>query len=120
MAGPDDIRRLALALPEAHEAPHFDSTSFRVKGKIFATMYPAFVDGSFVLKLDPEDQHNLVEGHSGMVAPIDGYWGRSGWTRVQARDLTADQLADFLRMAWVKVAPKRVAQAYFISLNKAG
>lgn len=120
MVGPDDIRRLALALPEAHEEPHFDSTSFRVKGKIFATLDPAFNDGSFVLKLDPEDQHNLVEGRPGVVAPIDGYWGRSGWTRVYARDLEVEELADFLRTAWFKVAPKRLAKAYSESLNKAG
>lgn len=120
MLGPDDIRRVALSLPEAHEEPHFDSTSFRVKGKIFATMDPAFVEGSFVLKLDPEDQHNLVEGHPGAVTPIEGYWGRSGWTRVQARDLATEDLAGFLRMAWFKVAPKRLAKAYSDSLNNGG
>jgi hypothetical protein len=120
MIGPEDVRRLALALPEAHEEPHFDSTSFRVKGKIFATMDPAFADGSFVLKLDPEDQHNLVEGHSGRVAPVDGYWGRSGWTRVRARDLSADDLAGFLQMAWSNVAPKKLAKAFAESRDKAG
>ena len=34
------VRRLALALPETAEAPHHDMTSFRVAGKIFATMPP--------------------------------------------------------------------------------
>lgn len=33
-------RRLALALPETAEAPHFDHTSFRAKKKIFATSPP--------------------------------------------------------------------------------
>lgn len=28
---------LALSFPETSEAPHFDKTSFRVRGKIFAT-----------------------------------------------------------------------------------
>lgn len=111
MIGPDDIRRLALALPEAHEEPHFESTSFRVKGKIFATMDPAFAEGSFVLKLDPEDQHNLAEGHPGKVAAIEGYWGRSGWTRVFATELDEAVLTDFLRMAWARVAPKRLVAA---------
>lgn len=32
------VRKLALALPEAAEQPHHDLTSFRVRGKIFATM----------------------------------------------------------------------------------
>ncbi len=34
------VRRLALALPETTEEPHHDMTSFRVRGKIFATVPP--------------------------------------------------------------------------------
>ena len=33
-------RQLALALPQASEEPHFDFTSFRIGGKIIATMPP--------------------------------------------------------------------------------
>ena len=36
----DDVTALALALPEATEEPHFDMRSFRVRGKIFATLPP--------------------------------------------------------------------------------
>ena len=45
-------RRIALSLPEATEEPHFDATSFRIRGKIFATAPPhgehinVFVDES--------------------------------------------------------------------------
>jgi hypothetical protein len=35
-----EARRHALSLPEATEAPHFDFGSFRVRGKIFATVPP--------------------------------------------------------------------------------
>ena len=117
MIGPDDIRRLALSLPEAHEAPHFDSTSFRVKGKIFATLGPA---AGLVLKLDPEDQHNLAEGRPDAISAVDGYWGRNGWTRVQAEELAAEELLGFLRMAWLNVAPKRLAKTFLEDLNNAG
>lgn len=108
MLTPDDIRRLALALSEAHEAPHFESTSFRVRKKIFATMDPAFTERSIVLKLDPEDQHNLAEGRPGVVVPIEGYWGRSGWTRVHTGEMAEGELSGLLRMAWAGVAPKRL------------
>ncbi len=105
----DDIRALALALPEAEEAPHFEATSFRVKGKIFATMGD---DPQVTLKLDPEDQHNLSQAHPGAVRAVEGYWGRSGWTVVQAGALTPETLADLMRMAWVRVAPKRLVKAF--------
>ena len=34
------VRRFALSLPEATEEPHFHYASFRVHGKIFATLPP--------------------------------------------------------------------------------
>ena len=36
----DDVRSFALSLPETTEAPHHERTSFRVRGKIFATALP--------------------------------------------------------------------------------
>lgn len=37
----DDVRMHALSLPGVVEQPHFQMASFRVGGKIFATMPPA-------------------------------------------------------------------------------
>ena len=56
---PDALRRLALSLPEAHEAPHFERTSFRVGKKIFATMT---ADGAeaMVKLASPDDVEGLL------------------------------------------------------------
>ena len=49
-----EVRNYALSLPEVHEEPHFQYNSFRVNGKIIATVPPeneylhVFVDGSGV------------------------------------------------------------------------
>src|SRR5205085_6611083 len=34
----NEARRFALSLPQTTEAPHFDKSSFRVEGNIFATV----------------------------------------------------------------------------------
>ena len=75
-----DIRRLALALPEAAEADHFGMPSFRVRGKIFCTLHQD--QPRMMVKLDPEDQINLAEAHAGVVEAVTGYWGRKGSTFV--------------------------------------
>jgi hypothetical protein len=41
-----EARRLALALPEVTEQPHFDMASFRVRGKIFVTVPAAASPGA--------------------------------------------------------------------------
>ena len=101
-----DVREIALALPEAHEAPHFESASFRVGKKIFCTMGEN--GPGIILKLAPEDQYNLTEGDPEHVTPVAGYWGRSGWTQVAIATMDRGPLADLVRMAWAGVAPKRL------------
>ena len=103
----DDVRRAALALPEAYEAPHFDIASFRVGKKIFCTIHTA--EPRIMLKLDPEDQHNLCDGE--VIQPVPGYWGRGGSTFVYYEMLAAERLPDLMRLAWATVAPKRLLKA---------
>lgn len=41
MISADRIREFALSLPDATEEPHFHFASFRINGKIFATLPPS-------------------------------------------------------------------------------
>ena len=100
----DDIRRLALAFPEAVEADHHGIPSFRVAGKIFCTLHQD--RPRMMVKLDAEDQRNLAEAHPGVVEPVPGYWGRKGSTFVRTR-ADAALIETLLGMAWANVAPKR-------------
>jgi len=100
----DDIRRTALALPEAYEAPHFHMASFRVANKIFCTLHTP--EPRIMLKLDPEDQHNLADGK--VILPAPGAWGRNGSTFVDFEKLEPSRLPDLMRVAWARVAPKRL------------
>lgn len=100
----DDIRALALSLPEAQEHPHFEKTSFRVRDKIFATLTP---DGEvLVLKLLPEIKESLMQSDPEAIIPLPGAWGRGGWTQIAFGRMEAAKLADLVRLAWRQVAPK--------------
>jgi hypothetical protein len=104
MLSRDDIRRIALSMPEAHEAPHFHMASFRVGKKIFCTLHDP--EPRIMLKLDPEDQHNLCDGVA--IEPVPGGWGRHGSTFVWFEKLEPDRLPALMRLAWARVAPKRL------------
>jgi hypothetical protein len=106
MLSRDDVRRIALSMPEAYEEAHFELTSFRVAKKIFCTM--GADRPPIMLKLDAEDQANLVADDPAHIAPVPGYWGRKGSTFVTFESLTEDRLAQLIRLAWATVAPKRL------------
>ena len=50
----ESVRRLALSYPEVIEQDHWGRPSFRIKKKIFATLWP--LEKRAVIKLSPVDQ----------------------------------------------------------------
>ena len=114
----DDVRRIALAQPEAYEADHHGMPSFRVGKKIFCTIHQDHPRA--MLKLDPEDQRNLSEAHPGVIEPVPGYWGRNGSTFIWFETVEAGRFADLMAMAWAQVAPKRLLAAVSTGVYKGG
>jgi hypothetical protein len=99
---PNEARALALALPEAVEQDHHGRPSFRVGGKIFATMPP---DGDSVnVLLDDEDARAAAEESPDWVELL--WWGRrlSG-VRVDLTRADADVLGALLEDAYRRRAP---------------
>ncbi|TMF26121.1 MAG: MmcQ/YjbR family DNA-binding protein [Chloroflexi bacterium] len=96
-------RRLALSLPDASEEDHHGRPSFRVRGRIFATVpdqehlnifiEPMDVDG--VVRLDPD-----------VFAPV--MWGQEvRGVRVHLPRASSGMVRDLLTAAWRRKAPKR-------------
>jgi hypothetical protein len=98
----DDVRSLALALPDTTEAPHHQRTSFRVAGKIFATMPP---EGDSVnVLLDEEEARAAAEESPDWVELL--WWGKQlSGVRVDLAQADADILTELLEDAYRRRAP---------------
>jgi hypothetical protein len=99
------VRRLALSLPETAEAPHHDMTSFRVAGKIFATVPPGggrvhvFLDDAAVAAYCAEFP----------LAVSELWWGKKlSGCRVEFAQASAPLLREILTESWRRRAPKKV------------
>ena len=103
-----DARRIALALPQATEAPHFDYTSFRVRGKIFATAPP---DGLHLhVFVDDDAREQALELHGEFVEKL--WWGKKVvGVRVRLTGAKTAVVRDLLQGAWRRKAPKALASA---------
>jgi hypothetical protein len=94
---------MALGLPEAAEAPHHDMTSFRVRGKIFATAPP-----------DEEHLHVFVDESETAAAVAESpdwcaelWWGKKlSGVRVTLAAAPAGRVAELLEESYRRRAPK--------------
>jgi len=83
------FRKLALSLPDAAEAPHFELASFRAKGKIFATLSEK--EARAMVKLTPEQQEMMTGAEPNIFQRIPNAWGDKGatWMHLKAADQKA-------------------------------
>jgi hypothetical protein len=103
----DELRRLALSLPEASEQSHMGHPDFRVGRRIFATL--AWPDeGWGMVKLTHEQQDAFVASAPEAFSPVPGGWGRRGATRVLLARADPGRVYEALALAWRNVAPKRL------------
>jgi len=105
---PHDFRRLALGFPEAVESSHMSHPDFRVRKKIFATLWPD--DGWGMVKLTPEQQKAYIKADPKVFTPVKGGWGRMGATQVQLKSARKTSVRNALATAWLNVAPKQLAE----------
>lgn len=96
----DDVRRIALALPEAHEGTHMGHADLRVRDKIFASLPndPSTVS----IKITPANLDILVRSDPETYRDV---WG-GRWVGVRLAGTTRDTLRDLLTDAWRLTAPR--------------
>jgi hypothetical protein len=101
-------RRFALALPETTEEPHFESASFRVHGKIFATAPPA---GDVLhVFVDEETRETALALEPSFLEKL--FWGkRVCGLRVALADAKPRVVESLLMQAWRGKAPKKLVAA---------
>jgi hypothetical protein len=100
----DEAREVALSLPEAVEQDHHGRPSFRVGGKIFATLWS-------------DERMNVMLDEGGILTAIDSapdackpvMWGK----RLTAVGVTLSRvdrqfLGELLTDAWEQKAPRRL------------
>lgn len=129
MATWDDVRRIALGLPETSERPSHGNTSWRVRDKLFVWERPlrksdlaALGDtapdgpilGARVEHLGAKEALIQSEPEVFFTTPhFDGYPA----VLIKLPDIPLDELEEVVVEAWLARAPKRLAQEYLDGLG---
>ena len=107
------LRKVCLALPEAHEVEAWGEPTFRVKNKIFAMYASANTHhggGRHAVwcKAAPVNQRLMVDAEPDRFF-VPPYVGPSGWIGVWLdRNIDWTELADLLRDSYRMIAPKKL------------
>lgn len=108
MLTPQQVREIALGLPGTTEQDHHGRPSFRVRGRIFATLWKP-------------DVMNVMPGEGRIQAAVaeapeacrEFYWGgrlRAVQVALDAAD--GEFVADLLHYAWSQRAPKKLVREF--------
>ncbi|HXY44256.1 MAG TPA: MmcQ/YjbR family DNA-binding protein [Acidimicrobiales bacterium] len=105
----EDARRLALALPEVTEEPHFDMTSWRIRKRLFVTAPP---EGDRLhVFLDEEEVRAFLAEDPAAFEEL--WWGkRLSGVRVKLAEADPARVEALLGEAWLRRAPKALAASW--------
>jgi hypothetical protein len=110
MTTEDEVRRIALALPETQERPSYGTPGFRVADRLFARLRE---DGEslVVWVADEGEKQSLIQSEPDKYFTTPHYDGHPSvlvrWAKVEI-----DELTELLTEAWRLRAPRRVLQSH--------
>ncbi|MET8508544.1 MmcQ/YjbR family DNA-binding protein [Streptomyces sp. NPDC015232] len=110
MSTSDDVRALALALPETTEKEAWSMPTFRVAGKMFLTMPEE--ETSIAVRCPKEERGELV------LAEPEKFWvadheASFAWVRVRLAAVDdADELRAIVVDSWRQAAPPRLLKEH--------
>lgn len=104
MISRDAVRALALAQPEASEQDHHGRPSFRVAGRIFATLWD---ESHLNAMLDEPGILTAAQARPGVCTEL--WWGkRLAALSVDLNRADAEFVGQLLAEAWESKAPRRL------------
>ncbi|KQX67834.1 MULTISPECIES: MmcQ/YjbR family DNA-binding protein [unclassified Streptomyces] len=110
MPDAEDVRRIALSLPDTTEKISWNMPTFRVAGKMFATLPEE--ETSLAVRCPKEERDELVLAEPGKFWIAD-HEAQFAWVRARLAALEdEDELRDILADSWRQAAPTRLLDAY--------
>jgi hypothetical protein len=103
----DDVRELALALPETEESTSWRQPAVRVRGTWFGGLSP-HEDGALVLRCDGDERQMMLAASPDVFWVTPHYEPSPSFVLVRLEAIDRDELRERLEDAWALAAPKRL------------
>lgn len=107
MATEDDVRRIALRLPEVTEKPSYNTPGFRVKDKLFLRIRTEAEGGLVVFTADVGEKEALLASDPVKFFTTPHYDGYPN-VLVHLDAVDVDELTELITDSWLVKAPPKV------------
>jgi hypothetical protein len=111
MATEEDVRAIALSLPETTEKPSYGTPGFRVKDKLFLRIRNEAEGGLVVFVSDLGEKDALLASEPDKFFTTAHYDG-SATVLVNLPAVDVDELRELITDSWLLRAPPRVLKAH--------
>lgn len=104
----EEIRKIALALPETTEKIAWGKPTFRVRDRIFAS----FDDDALGFYVSREERGELIAAEPEKFFHQSGHDDNYNWCRLRLAAVDVTELREILTDAWLARAPRSLAKAF--------
>jgi hypothetical protein len=105
----EQVRRIALALPEAEEGTSYGTPAFKVRGKLFLRLRE---DGTtLVVKIDRDERAALIVSAPKIYSVTDHYLNHP-WILVSLENVGIAELEERATEAWRLTAPAKLRNQF--------
>ena len=106
----DELRAMALALPQVEEATSYGTPAFRIRKRLIARLHE---DGeAVVVKVEPREREALLATRPDRFFVTPHYGDSPAWVLARLDRADPQELAELLAAAWRRLAPRRIVEAY--------
>ena len=106
----DEVRAMALALPQVEEGTSYETPAFRIGKRLIARLHQ---DGeALVVKVDPVEREALLATRPDEFFITPHYAESPSWILARLDRADPQELAELLAAAWRRLAPPRIVAAF--------
>lgn len=106
----EDVRAMALALPQVEESTSYHTPAFRIRKRLIARMHHE--EDALVVKVDPTEREALLATKPAQFFITPHYEDSPTWILARLATVEPQELAELLAAAWRRLAPPRIVEAY--------
>lgn len=111
----NEVRQIALSLPEAEESAHWGKASFRVNNKIFTVIQS---DMSTITVKTTSEVRELYTTTNAQAYQVPETFANMNYMHINLSTAPPDEIRNLIQTAWGLVAPKKMVKAFLLQQNK--